>query len=190
MSLWRVWGDHFVALLPITPEGSFDPSKAFGVTALGLAWSWIVGHVLPAYTLVASTIPLTLILFLWVADMITGMGASWIRGYRDPVTKQVLLVNGAPITGWRALSGTWARAGFAKLILWVSVLLIAFGLRHYHVMGGGLFAGLMEGAVAFWETGSVLKNLGRCFGHAGVEALGGLAEGRGDNMSTRGAKAK
>lgn len=151
-------GAHLLAILPLNEAGELDV-RGLSVRAItGAIWSWFLAYVAPLVGHLARTVPITTILLLWTADMLTGTAVALKRG------------------NW---SSAKAKAGIAKLcLLWLPAMATTCLLRDSHAIGAALLAGTVESYVLFVEFGSVIQNLGRLSNHRGFESAGAAVEGR------------
>jgi len=96
--------------------------------------------------------PFVWICVFWAMDWVFGGVRAGLDGWRNPQD---------PSRGWSARR---AARSLLKLLLWLTVLLIAYGIRKSGIPYGGVPAGCLEAGVILTEAGSVLGHLAELSG--------------------------
>ena len=103
--------------------------------------------------------PLVWICVFWAGDWVLGGIQAGLDGWRHP---------GDPKRGWSARR---AARSVLKLLLWITVLAIAWGIRDSGIPYGYVPAGCLEAGVILTEAGSVLGHLAELSGSSALRFL-------------------
>lgn len=123
-----------------------DHLRSWAVVAVvAPAWQWVRMHWAGFWW----SSPVVWIGVFWGLDWITGS----INAIRDGLSHPE-----DPRRGWRVARAAWS---VGKLLLWLCVLAVAWGLRDSGIWGGGLCASCLEAGVLLTEASSVIRNCAR-----------------------------
>ena len=111
-------------------------------------WAWVTEH----WGGFWWSSPVVWICLFWSFDWLLGSGRALHEGWAHP---------GDPTKGFRARR---AAASVGKLLVWLLVLMVAWGLRDSRMLGGTLAAACLEAGVLLTEASSVLYHLGEITG--------------------------
>lgn len=95
----------------------------------------------------------------WAADWTLGGARAALDGWRHP---------DQPERGWSARR---AARSLLKLLLWITVLAIAWGIRDSGIPYGNVPAGCLEAGIILTEAGSVLGHLAELSGSSALRFL-------------------
>lgn len=112
------------------------------------AWQWLQVH----WGGFWWSSPVVWICLFWAADWVLGSARALHDGWTHPDD---------PTRGWRARR---AAGSVGKLMAWLAVLGVAWGMRDSHMLGGVMAAACLEAGVLLAEVSSVLYHLGEITG--------------------------
>lgn len=115
---------------------------------LAPVWQWVQVH----WSAFWWSSPLVWICLFWAADWVLGSSRALYAGWAHPDD---------PARGWRPAR---AARSVLKLLTWVCVLMVAWGLRDSAGVGGAMAAACIEAGVLLTEAGSVCGHLAEVSG--------------------------
>lgn len=115
---------------------------------LSPGWAWVTEHWAGFWW----SSPVVWVSIFWLLDLVLGSSRALYDGWSHPED---------PTRGFRPRR--CARSTL-KLCAWLAVLMVAWGMRDSHMVGGILAASCLEAGVLLTEASSVLRHLGELTG--------------------------